>query len=68
MRTDIPGFRIETLRAMCYEIKGNYPAKEACLRRLLQNDSVRNNAKRKLSATVMLAGVLDRENRYSEGI
>lgn len=68
MRTDIPGFRIETLRAMCYEIKGDYPAKEACLRRLLQNDSVRNNAERKLSATVMLAGVLDRENRYSEGI
>lgn len=68
VRTDIPGFRIETLRAMCYEIKGDYPAKEACLRRLLQNDSVRNNDGRKLSATVMLAGVLDRENRYSEGI
>ena len=68
MRTDIPGFRIETLRAMCYEITGNYPAKEACLKRLLQNDSVRNNVERKLSATVMLAGVLDRENRYSEGI
>ncbi len=66
--TDMPIFRIDMLRAMCYEIKGNYPEKERCVRRLLEEDSVRLVPERKLKITVMLAGVLDRQNKYEEGI
>lgn len=56
------------LRAMCYEIKGDYPEKERCVRRLLEEDSIRLDADRRLKVTVMLAGVLDRQNKYEEGI
>lgn len=66
--SDIPLFRMDILRAMCYEIKGDYPEKERCVRRLLEDDSVRLVADRHLKATVMLAGVLDRQNKYEEGI
>lgn len=66
--TDIPVFKMDMLRAMCYEIKGDYPEKERCVRRLLANDSVRLVADRRLKVTVMLAGVLDRQNKYEEGI
>lgn len=53
---------------MCYEIKGNYPEKERCVRRLLEDDSVRLVPERRLKMTVMLAGVLDRQNKYEDGI
>lgn len=66
--TDIPVFKMDMLRAMCYEIKGDYPEKERCVRRLLEEDSVRLVADRRLKVTVMLAGVLDRQNKYEEGI
>lgn len=66
--TDMPIFKMDMLRAMCYEIKGNYPEKERCVRRLLEEDSVRLVPDRKLKVTVMLAGVLDRQNKYEEGI
>lgn len=66
--TDMPLFKMDMLRAMCYEIKGDYPEKERCVRRLLNEDSVRLVADRRLKVTVMLAGVLDRQNKYEEGI
>lgn len=66
--TDMPIFKIDMLRAMCYEIQGNYPEKERCVRRLMKEDSVRLVPDRKLKVTVMLAGVLDRQNKYEEGI
>lgn len=62
--TDMPIFKMDMLRAMCYEIKGNYPEKERCVRRLLEEDSVRLVPDRKLKVTVMLAGVLDRQNKW----
>jgi len=68
LKTDMPVFKIDMLRAMCYEIKGNYPEKEQCVRRLLEDDSIRLVPERNLSITVMLAGVLDRQNKYEEGI
>lgn len=71
-KRDIPSniapHRIDILRAMCYEIKGDLRAKEQCCRRALQNDSVRLVPGRRLSATVMLAGILERLNKYDEGI
>lgn len=66
--TDMPLFKMDMLRAMCYEIKGDYPEKERCVRRLLNEDSVRLVADRRLKVTVMLAGTLDRQNKYEEGI
>ena len=42
-------FRIDLLRAMCYEIKHDLTAKEICVRRALQNDSIRLVPERKLS-------------------
>ncbi len=66
--TDIPLFKMDMLRAMCYEIKGDYSKKEQCVRRLLKDDSVRLVADRRLKVTVMLAGTLDRQNKYEEGI
>lgn len=66
--TDMPLFKMDMLRAMCYEIKGDYPEKERCVRRLLNEDSVRLVADRRLKVTVMFAGVLDRQNKYEEGI
>ncbi len=68
LKTDMPVFRIDILRAMCYEIKGDYPAKERCTRRLLDDDSVKLVPDRKLKVMVMLAGVLDRQNKYEDGI
>lgn len=68
LKTNLAAYRLDFLRAMCYEIKGDYHAKELCSRRLLENDSVRNDNALKLKATVMLAGVLDRQNRYGEAI
>lgn len=66
--TDIAPWRIDQLRAMCHEIKGDYAAKEVCVRRALQNDSVRLITDRRLTLTVMLAGVLERQNKYEECI
>ena len=30
IESDLPVFQIDLLRAMCYEIKGDYPTKERC--------------------------------------
>lgn len=64
----ITPFRIDLLRAMCYEIKHDLTAKETCVRRALQNDSVRLVPERKLSSLVMLADILTRLDRYEECI
>jgi len=64
----IAPFRIELLRAMCYEIKHDLTAKEICVRRALQNDSIRLVPERRLSFMEMLAGVLETQNKYEEGI
>ena len=61
-------FRIDLLRAMCYEIKHDLTAKEICVRRALQNDSIRLVPERKLSSIAMLANILERQNRYEESI
>lgn len=66
--SDIAPWRIDLLRAMCHEIKGDYATKEVCVRRALQNDSVRLITDRRLTLTVMLAGVLERQNKYEECI
>lgn len=66
--TDIVPWRIDLLRAMCHEIKGDYTAKEVCVRRALLNDSVRLDINRKLNLTVMLATLLERQSRYEESI
>lgn len=68
IESDLPVFQIDLLRAMCYEIKGDYPAKERCARRLLETDSVRLVPERKLKVMVMLAGVLDRQNKYEDAV
>lgn len=64
----IAPFRIDLLRAMCYEIKHDLTAKEQCVRRSLQNDSVCLVPERKLSSIVMLANILTRLDRYEECI
>lgn len=64
----ITPFRIDLLRAMCYEIKHDLTAKETCVRRALQNDSVCLVPERKLSSIVMLANILTRLDRYEECI
>lgn len=64
----ITPFRIDLLRAMCYEIKHDLTAKETCVRRALQNDSIRLIAERSLPFMEMLAGVLETQNKYEEGI
>lgn len=64
----ITPFRIDLLRAMCYEIKHDLNAKETCVRRALQNDSIRLIAERSLPFMEMLAGVLETQNKYEEGI
>ena len=66
--TDIPAYKMDILRAMCYEIKGAYPEKEQCVRRLLANDSIRHDPGRRLKATVLLAGVLECQSKYEEAI
>lgn len=66
--SDIAPWRIDILRAMCYEIKGDYKTKEQCVRRVLQNDSVRLIPERHLNLTAMLASVLERQNKYEECI
>lgn len=66
--TDMPDYKLDLLRAMCYEIKGDYPAKERYVRHLLENDSVKNVPERKLKMTVMLAGVLERQNKYENAV
>lgn len=57
----IKPFRIDLLRAMCYEIKHDYPQKEQCVRRALQHDSICSLPERKLPLLVMLANILDRQ-------
>lgn len=64
----ITPFRIDLLRAMCYEIKHDLTAKETCVRRALQNDSIRLIPERCLPFMEMLAGVLETQNKYEEGI
>ena len=64
----IAPFRIDLLRAMCYEIKHDLTAKEQCVRRSLQNDSVCLVPERRLSSIVMLANILTRLDQYEECI
>lgn len=61
-------FRIDMLRAMCCEIKGEFAAKERYCRRALQHDSVRYVPRRKLTVDAMLAAALASQNKYEEGI
>lgn len=62
----IKPFRIDLLRAMCYEIKHDYLQKEQCVRRALQHDSICSMPEHKLPLLVMLANILDRQNKYEE--
>ena len=60
--------QIAILRAMAYEITGDYVAKERCCREALGEDSIRLVPVRKLRTTVMLAAALERQDRYEEVI
>lgn len=67
----LPGleqFRIDILRGMCHEIKGEYIAKERYCRQALQNDSVRLVPGRRLTVVGMLASALETQNKYDECI
>lgn len=64
----ISPLRIDLLRAMCYEIKGDLTQKEHCVRRALLNDSIRLVPERNLPFVQMLANILSRQNRYEECI
>ena len=61
-------FRIDILRCMVYESLGMYALKERYLRRALATDSVEKVPTRKLQILTQLAAVLDRQNKYEEGI
>ena len=61
-------FRIDILRCMVYESLGMYALKERYLRRALPTDSVEKVPTRKLQILTQLAAVLDRQNKYEEGI
>lgn len=61
-------FRIDILRCMVYESQGMYTLKERYLRRVLTTDSVQKVPARKLKMLTQLATVLDRQNKYEEGI
>lgn len=61
-------FRINILRGMIYEVKGMYTLKENYIRKALKEDSVRLVPQRKLQVLVQLAGTLDNQNKYEEGI
>lgn len=68
LASDIAPFRFDILRAMCYEIRGDYAAKGACVRRAMERDSVRLVPARLLAAKVMLAEVLERQGDYEAAI
>ena len=58
---------------ICYVLcvmksKHDLTAKETCVRRALQNDSIRLIPERCLPFMEMLAGVLETQNKYEEGI
>lgn len=61
-------FRIDILRCMVCESQGMYALKERYLRRVLTTDSVQMVPVRKLKMLTQLAAVLDRQNKYEEGI
>lgn len=61
-------FRIDILRCMVYESLGMYVLKERYLRRVLTTDSVQTVPARKLKMLTQLAAVLERQNKYEEGI
>lgn len=61
-------FRIDILRCMVHESQGMYALKERYLRRVLTTDSVQMVPTRKLKILTQLAAVLDRQNKYEEGI
>ncbi|WP_101546111.1 AraC family transcriptional regulator [Bacteroides cutis] len=61
-------FRIDILRCMVYESLGMYALKERYLRRVLTTDSVQTVPARKLKMLTQLAAVLERQNKYEEGI
>lgn len=64
----MPPFRIDILRCMVYESLGMYALKERYLRRVLTTDSVQTVPARKLKMLTQLAAVLERQNKYEEGI
>ena len=64
----MPPFRIDILRCMVYESLGMYALKERYLRRVLTTDSVQTVPARKLKILTQLAAVLERQNKYEEGI
>lgn len=67
----IPGlepFRIDMLRSMCYEVKGDMALKERYVRRALASDSVRLVPRRRMRMLTSLAGVLEIQGKYDEGV
>lgn len=67
----LPGmepFQIDMLRAMCYEVKHEYLLKEQYARRALAADSVRLVPERRMRMLGSLAGALETQGKYEEGI
>lgn len=64
----LPAYRIDLLRALCYEVTDENLLKEKYARRALENDSVQTSPKLKLRMQVLLASTLESSGKYEESI
>ncbi|WP_418696405.1 helix-turn-helix domain-containing protein [Bacteroides sp.] len=65
---DMEPFKIDMLRAMCYEVKNENLLKEKYTLRALEADSVRLVPHRKLRMLTLLVSALEGQGKYEEGI
>lgn len=65
---NLPLFKINRLRSMCYDVKGEYWLTEKYVRRQLEDDSIRSVPVRKLRTLTMLVDALSSQNKYEECI
>lgn len=65
---NLPLFKINRLRSMCYDMKGEYLLTEKYVRRQLEDDSIRSVPVRKLRTLTMLVNALSSQNKYEECI
>lgn len=65
---NLPLFKINRLRSMCYHVKGEYLLTEKYVRRQLEDDSIRSVPVRKLRTLTMLVNALSSQNKYEECI
>lgn len=65
---NLPLFKINRLRSMCYDVKGEYLLTEKYVRRQLEDDSIRSVPVRKLRTLTMLVNALSSQNKYEECI